>query len=90
MDRQALALLIPIVAMLIPIAAIVMHGWQKVAMVRLEEARARALGAGSADVTALRDEVAELRREVGDMQERIDFTERMLAQQREAPRLPER
>ena len=42
MDRQSLALLIPITAMLIPIAAIVMGGVLKLSRLRLEEAKLRA------------------------------------------------
>jgi len=34
------------------------------------------------------DEVENLRRDVSELQERVDFTERMLARQREEPRLP--
>ena len=37
-------------------------------------------------VDALELEVSELRRELGEAQERLDFTERMLAQRAEAPR----
>ena len=37
----------------------------------------------------LLDEVDGLRREVGDLQERIDFTERLLATNREQARLPQ-
>lgn len=42
-------------------------------------------GAGSDDprVDELADEVSVLRRQIGDMQERLDFTERMLAQARD-------
>jgi hypothetical protein len=89
-DRQSLALLIPIVAMLIPVAAIVMNGLQKMAVMRLEEAKARAaaLGEGSADLVALREDVTELRQDLAEVHERLDFTERMLAQQREERRLP--
>ena len=36
---------------------------------------------------AVMDELEVLRNEVVDMQERLDFTERIIAQQREAPRL---
>ena len=92
MDKQVVALLIPIVAMLIPTAAIIMNGLQKIAMMRLEEARARA-GTGresTEDLESLRAEVAALRHEMAEVHERLDFTERMLAQHREAPRLPER
>jgi hypothetical protein len=93
MDRQVLALLIPIMAMAIPIVAIVVNGMQKVWKLRLEEARIRA-GAleagGSAEVDALRTEVSELRQELLDVQERLDFTERALVQTRDAGRLPDK
>jgi hypothetical protein len=35
------------------------------------------------------EEVGELRNRVAELEERLDFTERMLAQQREPERLPE-
>lgn len=41
---------------------------------------------GSAEIAALREELAELRQTQIDMQERVDFTERMLSQVREAQR----
>lgn len=34
-----------------------------------------------------RDELEQLRRRVGELEERVDFAERVLAKQREAPRL---
>ena len=37
---------------------------------------------------AVLDEIEGLRRDIGELQERVDFTERMLARQREEPRLP--
>ncbi|HWB42264.1 MAG TPA: hypothetical protein VG500_13435 [Gemmatimonadales bacterium] len=85
MDKQALALLIPIVAMLIPIAGIVFHGMQKVARLRLEEARVRAGeldGATAGEVVALREEIGEVRRELAEVQERLDFAERLLTKGR--------
>ena len=91
MDQHSLVLLIPIAAMLIPIAAVVMHGLQKIAKLRLEEALARNQGAGAGDageLEALRSDVAELRHELADVQERLDFTERALVQKREPVRLP--
>lgn len=41
-----------------------------------------------ARVERLDREVQELRAELGELHERLDFTERLLAQQREAGRLP--
>ena len=43
------------------------------------------------DIQSLADEVSALRQELADAQERLDFTERMLAQEREVRRVePER
>lgn len=87
----ALALMIPLAALAIPVAAIVFTGLQKVWRLRVEEARARteAGGAGgSGRMDALEAEVAELRQELVEVQERLDFTERALAQTRERQRLP--
>ncbi len=42
MDKQVIALLIPIFALAIPIVAVVMHGFQKIWRLRVEEARVRA------------------------------------------------
>jgi hypothetical protein len=89
-DKQALAMLIPIAALAIPTVAIIMNGMLKLARLRLEEAKARAgaIGEGSVDLAALRDEVTDLRHELAEVHERLDFTERMLTQQREAKELP--
>lgn len=60
---------------------------------RLAEARLRAgaLDEGSeVEAAALRDEVGEVRRELGEVQERVDFAERLLSQAREADRHPGR
>lgn len=89
MDRSTLALLIPILALSIPVAAIVLSGVQKLWKLRLEEARVRAgRGESNADFEELRAEIDQLRRELGDVHERLDFTERMLAQNRDRERLP--
>jgi predicted RNase H-like nuclease (RuvC/YqgF family) len=40
------------------------------------------------EVQELREEVEELRRQLGEVQERVDFTERLLAQQKDASALP--
>ena len=93
MDKQVIALFIPIVALAIPLAAIIFYGLLRVARMRLEEARvhAGALDKGSeAEIATLRDEVREVRRELGEVQERLDFAERLLSQAGEAGRLPGR
>jgi predicted nuclease with TOPRIM domain len=91
MDAGAIGALIPIVVLMIPVSAIVFSGLQKLAKLRIEEAKARAgsVDAGAAgEVQALRDEVTELHRELEELNERMDFTERVLAQARERDRLP--
>ena len=42
------------------------------------------------ETAALRDEVGDLRRELGEVHERLDFAERLLSQAREGDRLPGR
>ena len=59
---------------------------------RPEEARSRAgaLDEGSVvEIAALGDEVGEVRRELDEMQERLDFAERLLSQAREVDRRPD-
>ena len=91
MDRHALAMLIPIFALAIPVTAIVFGGLLKLARLRLEETRIRAgvLGGGAEyELAALREEVEGLRMELGEVQERVDFAERLLTRSGEAERLP--
>lgn len=91
MDRQSWALLIPIVAMLIPISAIVMGGILKIVRLHVEEAKikAGALPDGAmAELDAVRSEMDQLRHELGEVQERLDFAERLLAQRHDHERLP--
>lgn len=87
MDRQSLALLIPIIALSIPVMAIMMNGFYKIQKARLEEARLRH-GAGGPEVLdqidELREELRQVRTELIETQERLDFTERMLASGRSA------
>jgi hypothetical protein len=53
--------------------------------------RAGALDPGSeSEVAALRDEVGHVQREVAELEERLDFVERLLSQAREGERLPGR
>lgn len=85
------ALLIPILALSIPIVAILAGTWQKVAKARVDEARARAgflEGSDAAELEGLRDEVAQLRGELDELHERMDFNERLLVQLREGQTLP--
>ena len=42
---------------------------------------------GSAEHAAVLDELREMRQDLADLAERVDFTERMLAKQRESDRL---
>lgn len=88
-----LALLIPIFALGIPLSGVVFYGLQKLARTRLEETRLRAGlldKEGESELAALRDEVGDLRRELGEVQERMDFAERLLSRTREMDRLPGR
>jgi hypothetical protein len=93
MDKQVVALLIPIFALAIPLAGVVFFGLQKLARTRLEEARLRANVPDTGtetEIAALRDDVGDLRRELSDLHERMDFAERLLSQARELERLPGR
>jgi hypothetical protein len=93
MEKQVIALLIPIFALAIPLAGIVFFGLLKLARTRLEEARLRAgvLDRGAeTEIAGLRDDVGDLRRELSELQERMDFAERLLSQARDMERLPGR
>lgn len=83
---------VAVLAMAIPIVAIISNGVQKIARMRLEEARLRGGGvdaSAASEVSALRADVAEMRQELDELQERVDFAERALVQRRERPRLPD-
>lgn len=80
MDKQSLALLIPIMALSLPVLGLVFAGFQRYAKLRLEETRLKMQGgSASQDIEALRSEMDDLRRELGEVQERLDFAERLLA-----------
>ncbi len=89
MDKQQLALMIPILALSIPVVAIIFSNLAKMAKFKAEAQRG-AIGnpATDARVAALEEDVATLHRELLETQERLDFTERLLAQRSEAPRQP--
>ena len=91
MDRHSLALLIPILALSIPVIAILSNALQKLWRLRIEEARVRAgtLPNGvEAELDQVRGEVDQLRRELTEVQERLDFAERLLARRVEPAPLP--
>lgn len=82
MDKQSLAMLIPILALSIPVVAVFFAGLLKLQKGRLEEARLRAGGVNGdlvAELDAMSHEMQDLRTELVELQERVDFTERLLA-----------
>lgn len=50
--------------------------------------RTQRAGLGNRHVEEMQEQLDEMRREMGDLAERVDFAERMLAQQRDRGRLP--
>lgn len=87
-----MGVMIPILALSIPVLAILLGGLQKMQKLRIEEAKIRAAslgGGGEAELEQLRADVEALRAELGEVHERLDFTER-LARSREQPPLPGR
>jgi predicted nuclease with TOPRIM domain len=82
MNPEGFAVFIPIVALCIPVAAIVVNGLQKLARLRIEEAKVKAGlwdGQSAAELSELREEMGDVRRELSEVQERLDFAERLLA-----------
>jgi hypothetical protein len=81
MNPEGFAVFIPIVALCIPVAGIIFHGLEKVARLRVEEAKVQAGqldGPSFAELAALREEMGDVRRELAEVQERLDFAERLL------------
>jgi len=81
MDSHSLALLIPIMALSIPVLGLVFAGFQRYAKLRLEETRLRLEGQGGSreELDSLRGEMDDMRRELSEVHERLDFAERLLA-----------
>lgn len=90
MDKQSIALLIPLFALAIPIVGIVASSLLKLQKSRMELLRLQ----GQADpgllneLDELRNEVHQLRGELTEVQERLDFTERLLTNRHDRPHLP--
>lgn len=63
-------------------------GWSHTEQKWIEAKMRDSGGPPSGDVEQLRSEVDELRGQLAEVQERLDFAERMLARSREADRLP--
>jgi Tfp pilus assembly protein PilO len=78
--------LIPIMVLGIAVAAIVSSSLLKLQRLRLEEAKLRAGDPG--ELNDLVRQVSALQQELTEVQERLDFVERVLAQARETPGLP--
>jgi hypothetical protein len=90
MDARMLGIMIPILALAIPVSAIVFGGHIKLKKLSVDEARARASslgGTGEHELAQLRAEVDQMRGELSEVHERLDFTERLLAKQAERPGL---
>jgi hypothetical protein len=80
--------MIPILGLSIPIVAIIVSGINKRAKWRLEEAQLRSGGIDSEELDELRADLDHVRAELGEMHERLDFTERLLTQSRDRGELP--
>ena len=81
MDPAGFAVFIPIIALCIPVEGIIFRGLEKVARLRVEEAKVRAGqldGQSAAELATLREEMGDVRRELAEVQERLDFAERLL------------
>ena len=90
MDKQSIAVLIPLFALTIPIVGIIAGSVLKLQKGKMELLRLQ----GQADpgllneLDELRHEVQQLRGELTEVQERLDFTERLLTNQHDRPQLP--
>jgi hypothetical protein len=87
MDNGTLALMIPVLALAIPVCAVVMNGLTKIWQLKVQEAQLRT-GPASPEQERLIEQMADMRRELDEVHERLDFTERMLAQAKQPPQLP--
>jgi hypothetical protein len=78
MDRQTLAVFIPILIFTIPVLAVLFNGLTKLARIKAE-ARSSVGGEVLERLHDLETEVQDLRHQLTETQERLDFAERLLA-----------
>ncbi len=83
---NGLFVLVPVMLMGVAVTGIISSVILKLQRMKLEEAKLRA-GDGE-ETAALAHQVAVLQGEMAELQERVEFAERMLAQARERPALP--
>ncbi len=79
MDKQQLALLIPLLALTIGLAATILNGMVKLQRERGKQGRTIADDDVGARLEALEQEVGSLRGQLAEAYERLDFAERLLA-----------
>ena len=78
MDKQTIAVFIPILIFLIPVLAVTFNGLTKLA--RAKAAAQGAVGGEALErIAELENEMAHVRQQLSETQERLDFAERMLA-----------
>jgi Tfp pilus assembly protein PilO len=82
---NGLSIIIPIVFLGLAVTGIISAVIVKLQRLRIEEARLRAGSFGDEDLV---HQVTMLQQEMAELQERVDFAERMLAQMKEARALP--
>lgn len=82
MDKEIMVLLIPILGIATGIVAIMVNGVLKLARLKLEKERLQVHGGdtpSAEELNNLRGEMDTMRAELNELQERVDFTERLLA-----------
>ncbi len=84
--NNGLFVLIPIMFLGIGVTGIIATTFLKMQKLRVEEAKLRSGDSG--DLNDLARKVSDLQDELADVQERLDFAERVLAQVKEPPGLP--
>jgi len=78
MDKQALAIFIPILIFSIPVLGIIFSGLAKLARIKAEAQKG--VGGEAMDrIAELEQQMHDLQRQLTETQERLDFAERVLA-----------